>query len=37
MKDAVLPPLGKDLSGNTKPGDIGVFVKDSIIDYCKKK
>jgi len=37
MKDAKLPPLGKDPSGNLKPGDIGVFLKDNIIDYCKKK
>lgn len=37
MKDAVLPSLGKDASGNVKAGDIGLFLRDEILAYCKKQ
>lgn len=37
MKDATLPSLGKDMSGNTKAGDIGLFLKEEITTYCKER
>mmetsp|Transcript_54212 Transcript_54212/g.62348 ORF Transcript_54212/g.62348 Transcript_54212/m.62348 type:complete len:568 (-) Transcript_54212:123-1826(-) len=37
MKDAKLPDEGKDASGNVKPGDIGLFLRDEITKYCKSK
>jgi 6-phosphofructokinase 1 len=37
MKGSVLKDEGKDQSGNTKFGDIGLFLKNSINSYCKAK
>ncbi len=36
MRDAELPSLGKDASGNIKMADIGVFLRDTFIEECKK-
>jgi len=32
MIDAKLPDSGKDASGNIKPGDIGIFLRDQIVE-----
>lgn len=36
MRDATLPSLGKDASGNLKMADIGIFLRDTLIEECKK-
>lgn len=36
-KDFKLESLGKDPSGNPKLPDIGVFLKEKIIEHCKEK
>lgn len=36
MRDAELPSLGKDASGNVKMADIGVFLRDTFNEECKK-
>ena len=37
LKDGDLTNEGKDQSGNTKFGDIGLYLKSLINDYCKKQ
>lgn len=37
VKDFKLETLGKDASGNVKYPDIGLFLKDQIVSFCKTK
>jgi 6-phosphofructokinase 1 len=37
LKDGNLENEGKDQSGNTKFGDIGIYLKKLITEYCKSK
>lgn len=37
VKDFKMDTLGKDASGNVKYPDIGLFLKDKIVSYCKEK
>ena len=37
MRDTKVPILGYDASGNEKMADIGSFLRDTLIEECKKK
>jgi 6-phosphofructokinase 1 len=37
MRDSELPSLGTDASGNVKPGDVGLFMRDTLISEFKKR
>lgn len=34
MRDATLASSGRDASGNVKAGDIGLFLRDKMIESC---
>ena len=36
MRDAKIPDIGVDAVGHVKPGDIGNFLKDEIVNQGKK-
>jgi 6-phosphofructokinase 1 len=37
MRGANVADLGKDASGHVKAGDIGNYLKDLLVKYCKDK
>lgn len=37
LRDAKLPVIGKDASGNDKMADIGMFLRDTLNEECKKR